>query len=108
MTDQPPAPAGKAAVRSVSQWGSVGVMVFWALGMVLKHFGVSADDAHGATDALKQLIDLGYQAAIPVGALVAIFGRWRATQPITGVLKAKPLPQSQPPAETPPAEDPPY
>lgn len=107
MTDQPPAPAGKPAIRSVSQWGSVGVMVFWAIGLVLKHFGVSADDAHGATDALKQLIDLGYQAAIPIGALLAIYGRSRATQPITGVLKAKPAPAlSQPPPT--PAEDPPY
>lgn len=112
MTDQPPATTGKAAIHSVSQWGSVGVMVFWAVGLALKHFGVSPDDVKGATSAVKQLIDLGYQAAIPLGALVAIFGRWRATQPITGVLKAAPtpaLPQSQPPAMmSPPAEDPPY
>lgn len=104
MTDQPTEPpASKPAIKSVSQWGSMGVLAFWALGLVLKHFGLSPDDVHGAQDAIKSLIDLGYEAAIPVAALVAIWGRQRAKTPISGVLKAKPIP-----ATLPTAEDPPY
>lgn len=92
---------GKPAVKSVTNFGIAGAAFFWALPMILRHLGFHEGDLSAVSQAVRQLADLGAQAAVPVGLIVAAWGRAHAKQPITGVFTAPTVPQ-QPAAELPP------
>jgi hypothetical protein len=73
----------------MTHWSAGLTLFFWALPFLLRHVGVQSP---ADVDALVQA---AHQLAVPVGTILVVIGRMRATQPIQGVFQA-PAPQDPP------------
>ena len=79
----------KPAVQSMTHWSAALTLFFWALPFLLHRLGVSSPDD------VADLIQAAHQLAVPVGTVLVVVGRMRATQPIQGVFTS-PAPQDPP------------
>ena len=81
MTSLDPLPeAGKPAAQSVTLWGAAAALAGLLVHAVLSRMHVAPADVQQAAQDVSDII-------AAVGSLVAIWGRTRATRPITTLIK---------------------
>lgn len=81
MTHLEPMP-GKAATQSATMWGAIATLLALVVHVVLSRLNVAPADIQAAITDLNDIVGA-------VGSLVAIYGRWKATTPITSITAPK-------------------
>jgi hypothetical protein len=81
MTSLEPMP-GKPATRSATMWGAITTLIALVVHVVLARLHVAPADIQAAIQDVTDIVGA-------VGSLVAIYGRWKATTPITSITAQK-------------------
>lgn len=79
---------GKPAVASVTVWAAL-VVVIAQVVKILFGYDLTAADQQLIVSAIQQIVEIASTVATIIGALAALWGRIRAAQPITGVIKPR-------------------